>query len=396
VLSAAGRVLTAPQPGTKPPAQRNNRQSIHTTTGRVDSPNVHPFCPPVLASVPFRVPSCFEDLCILCFRLNKTCLYKNKKHNTCGQHEETPKRVHRVRVSTRQHRTAIPIPASILEFRLWKQTGQQVQWQGIALDAGAQRSCIGLAQARAYCTRHVLRLTLRSSSRTFIFGARIYKSLGALTILAPTPSGILRLQLDVVPPDVPALLGLDVMDSHNLQFLSVSNELECVTEDWKMPVVRQLGHGYLIWTPLSNVCYTRTQLERLHRQLYHPSVGKLLNLLRRADPNKVSPETRCTLKEISASCHPCQKYSSKPISFQFRTPGDIIFNQTLSLDLGWLDSRPVPHVVDQGTKFSAACVLLGKMLPLSGRHSCVAGPTSTRPSRVLNDGPRQCIRVQGF
>jgi hypothetical protein len=28
-------------------------------------------CPPVPASVPLRMPSCFKDLCVLCFRLNK-------------------------------------------------------------------------------------------------------------------------------------------------------------------------------------------------------------------------------------------------------------------------------------------------------------------------------------
>jgi hypothetical protein len=253
----------APQPGTKPTAKRNTRHSIHITR---------------------------------------------------EQYEEAPTRVHRVRVSARQHTTATPIPASILEFRLQEETGRQVQWQGIALDTGAQRSCIGLAQARAYCARHGLRFTLRSSARIFIFGDRIYKSLGALTILVPTPSGLLRLQLDVVPPDVPALLGLDVMDSRNLQFLSVSNELECVTAGWKMPVVRQLGHGYLIWAPLSKICYTRAQLERLHRHLYHPSLGKL-NLLRRADPDKVNPETRRRSRKSQLPAIPARSILPSPYHF---------------------------------------------------------------------------------
>jgi hypothetical protein len=39
------------------------------STGPVDSPNMPFFCPPVPASLPLRVPSCFKDLCILYFRL---------------------------------------------------------------------------------------------------------------------------------------------------------------------------------------------------------------------------------------------------------------------------------------------------------------------------------------
>jgi hypothetical protein len=39
------------------------------STGPVASPNMPPFCPSVPASVPLRVPSCFKDVYILCFRL---------------------------------------------------------------------------------------------------------------------------------------------------------------------------------------------------------------------------------------------------------------------------------------------------------------------------------------
>jgi hypothetical protein len=41
------------------------------STGLVDSQNMPPFCPTVPASVPLRVPSCFKDINILCFRLKK-------------------------------------------------------------------------------------------------------------------------------------------------------------------------------------------------------------------------------------------------------------------------------------------------------------------------------------
>lgn len=98
------------------------------------------------------------------------------------------------------------------------------------LDSGTQHSCIGLQQARAYCRAESLRFLLELSSRVFVFGDSVCRSLGLFRILLPTPLGIRPIDLDVVPPRVPALLGLDLMDVHGLQFLSVTNELECVTE----------------------------------------------------------------------------------------------------------------------------------------------------------------------
>jgi hypothetical protein len=56
--------------------QRSIARDIIDRYGRL--PEHAPFCPPVLASVPFRAPSCFEDQCILFFCFNKTCLSLKK------------------------------------------------------------------------------------------------------------------------------------------------------------------------------------------------------------------------------------------------------------------------------------------------------------------------------
>jgi hypothetical protein len=51
-----------------------------------------------------------------------------------------------------------------------------------------------------------------------------------LTVSLPTPGSTLNLDVDAVTPDIPMLLGLDILDKHGLQFLNTENELESVKE----------------------------------------------------------------------------------------------------------------------------------------------------------------------
>lgn len=115
-----------------------------------------------------------------------------------------------------------------------------------------------------------------------------------MQINVPTPSKVLRLRIDVVDAEVPwdfssaLLLGLDKLDENHLQVLSISNELEhldCPSSSWRIPLTRNRGHVSLTFCPVGNTAstfYTRAQLQRLYRNLYHPSVSALMNLLRKA------------------------------------------------------------------------------------------------------------------
>jgi hypothetical protein len=48
------------------------------------------------------------------------------------------------------------------------------------------------------------------------------------------------------------------------------------------------------------------------------------------------------------------------VTFQVRFPDDVIFNKELRLDLMTIYGRPVLHIIDTGTKFSAARFLAGQ------------------------------------
>jgi len=126
-------------------------------------------------------------------------------------------------------------------------------FHGAAVDTGAQRSVVGRQQALAYCNEVGVPFKPSPSRTRFRFGAGRSQSLGKIPFAIPTPQSILTLWVDVVPQDIPLLIGLDVLDKYSLQVLSVYNELECVREKWRVPVIRQ--HGLIYWK-WSNDIYT--------------------------------------------------------------------------------------------------------------------------------------------
>lgn len=236
---------------------------------------------------------------------------------------------------------------------------------GAAIDTGAERTVIGSRQAKAYVAKQTYSPDMRQSYRIFLFGDNRVKSCGQLNILMPTPRSVLSFYADIVPSDVPLLLGLDVLDHFKLQFLSVDNILEQIDENgnsvWRASVIRKNGHAYYCWNDTSYVSFNRSNLDRLHRHMYHPSSNKLLNLLKRVSPEKISSETKSLLEDIVQSCKVCQTFGARPISFQISTPDEVVFNQEVLLDLMFLDNRkPVLHVVDRGTCFQAASFLRGE------------------------------------
>ena len=87
----------------------------------------------------------------------------------------------------------------------------------------------------------------------------------------PCPGTDLKVCVDIVQPSVPLLLGIDTLDKHKLNVLSVENELHSVVFGWTLPLIRQQGHLYLKWHPPSETFYSRQQLYRLHQHLFHPS-----------------------------------------------------------------------------------------------------------------------------
>ena len=142
-----------------------------------------------------------------------------------------------------------------------------------------------------------------------------------------------------------------------------------------MNLDRKFGHMFLMWP--EHILFTTAELTRMHKHFYHPSANKLFNLLKRAVPEEATSETLRVLKEISGRCDPFQRMGTKPITFQVAMPDDIVFNHQLALDLMWIESSALLHVVDTHTHFSAAQFLDGQDVKASGVPFSPSGLQST-------------------
>lgn len=93
---------------------------------------------------------------------------------------------------------------------------------------------------------------------------------------------------------------------------------------------------------------------------YQPQARKLYNIIKRSNISHVDPGTLAVLENTSAACKTCRIFSTKPLRFKVSDPTlKIIFNETVALDLMWLNHKAVLHVVDIHAHFSNAVFLKG-------------------------------------
>jgi hypothetical protein len=154
-----------------------------------------------------------------------------------------------------------------------------------------------LSQARAYCRHFAIPFKLNPSHSIFRFGQDPQASMGTLEIRIPTLNGgFLPVNVDVISINVPFSIGLDFLDREGLNCMTVENKLTCLKGNWSVPLESKLGHVYWKWDH-DTVLFTKSELQRLHLQFYHPSVRKLYNLIRRAKPHEATSDTRALLEE---------------------------------------------------------------------------------------------------
>jgi len=195
---------------------------------------------------------------------------------------------------------------------------------------------------------------------TFLFGGEEHTGMGTLPMHVPLSQAYyLPLSIDVIPLNVPLLIGLDVLDRYGLYVNNVEDRLRSDGRDVDVPLVRKDGHIYLAWGAADH--YTTTELTRVHRHFAHPHPDRLFAVLRQAKDPHATAETRAQLAEVTAECQVCQRLARAPSRFRVALPTqDIVFNHTVLLDLMYLDGKPVLHVVDKDTLFSAATLLQGE------------------------------------
>lgn len=205
----------------------------------------------------------------------------------------------------------------------------------------------------------------KPSESSFRFGDVVFDSLGTVVLPFQTPryEKPIPIDIDVVSVNVPDLLGLDGMDYHSLTLCTVTNTLikRIIKNDksidlWRIKLVRADSKHLFAQLQMPQITrFSRVQLQKLHRQFFHPSTEKLSNLIKKARPEHATPETRQELEEITARCDYCQRIQNAPLRFPVSFGADNIrFNERILLDIMYIDGDPVLHIVDDGTHLSAA------------------------------------------
>lgn len=109
---------------------------------------------------------------------------------------------------------------------------------------------------------------------------------------------IIKLNVDVLPADVPFLIGIDVLDKYKLYPNTVENKLCGPQLDIDIPLTRKHGHVYLEWSKNERILFTKKELIKLHHNFSHLASDKLLNLLKLAWVTNSRPDISCHVAKL--------------------------------------------------------------------------------------------------
>ncbi len=119
---------------------------------------------------------------------------------------------------------------------------------------------IGKRQALAYCKQYNIRYTLKPTISKFKFSDGVFSSLGTMQIRISTPNNSLfKIKVNVIPANVPLILGLDVLDNEKLVVNSVQKEFQATNCGWSMSLTHKHGHLFLTWNSKS-ILFTKSEL----------------------------------------------------------------------------------------------------------------------------------------
>jgi hypothetical protein len=100
--------------------------------------------------------------------------------------------------------------------------------------------------------------------------------------------------------------------------------------------------------------FTYGELLKLHQNFFHPTVNNFMEIFKRAKIQDLPVDTHKSLKNIASRRDTSKTFIPKPYRFRVSLPDSIVFNDTLSIDLFWLECKALLHVIDLHTHFSAA------------------------------------------
>ena len=95
-----------------------------------------------------------------------------------------------------------------------------------------------------------------------------------------------------------------------------------------------------------------------HKQFSHPRGDKLKTLIKNA--GITDKDMLEMVYETWAKCKTCNRYGRQPPKPIVTLPRATDFNESVAIDLKFINSKPIMHIIDHFSRYSAACVIPSK------------------------------------
>lgn len=236
-----------------------------------------------------------------------------------------------------------------------------VRFNGVVIDTAAnRRSIMSVAKYRAYEREFGIKVPLSPPCKNVKETGGRLRPIGEATIQIPFL--LLNLVIDVdfsiLKDDLPSLLSNRDLIDYGLDVSLQGAHLHI--GDFKQPLVLENYFFIFEWdaSSIPYMLYTDRELRSIHRAFGHLSVSSLRKLLKKSSKELLDKSVKKNLKAIAKKCSTCSKHSPAPLRLKLTVgTDDPGFNLHVYVDTVFLNGRPLKHIVDEATHFSAAAIL---------------------------------------
>jgi hypothetical protein len=99
----------------------------------------------------------------------------------------------------------------------------------------------------------------------------------------------------------------------------------------------------------------------MYTRLGHASAEAMLRFLEGGIlPAEVDSITIADIKRVIRNCTICERFESKPLRPRAAIPSDVKFNESVYIDVFYIDGHPVLSAVCAGSRYTAAGFMVSK------------------------------------
>ena len=247
------------------------------------------------------------------------------------------------------------------------------------VDSGCSRTVCGELWLSSYLdslsTRDRENVLSRPSYYNFKFGVgKVYRSSQEVTIPIYIQGRKLKISTQVVEANIPLLLSRSTMKKASAELNFETDIIKIFGKEVPLKI-SQSGHyclpigrpvsvdnpeTVLFTSPLANVRRkdVHQSIEKLHKKFIHPPAYKLKKLIN--DSGIKDKDILNAVDFVSEKCTTCKMFRTTPPRPVVSFPIASTFNEVVALDLKFLDSSIILHMIDHATRYSRACIIPNK------------------------------------